>query len=223
MARALLGCALVASALTGCATSPPADTASVGATPDETGTLPGLPAPGATIDPGAGAVEQVELTAQDEVALIVPADPDEGEQATIDGVLAGLAPATTSTTVVDVQAEPGDDGIAAAADAGPALVVVVGPTALDAVDRVSAGRLERQFLIVGAQLPEPTANVTAVIWPGADQRGAAGAAGAAGTSGESAVADTEAARAAGEAAVTRGVGAALGGGAGFVYALDGEG
>lgn len=59
-----------------------------------------------------------------------------------------------------------DAAITAEAD----LIVVVGADALDAVDRESAQRLDQRFLILGAQLPEPTENVTAVIWSGADAR-----------------------------------------------------
>ncbi|RMI09084.1 BMP family ABC transporter substrate-binding protein [Cellulomonas triticagri] len=60
--------------------------------------------------------------------------------------------------------------LVAAADAEPDVVVVVGADLVDALDRVSSQRLGQQFLVVGAQLPEPTANVTAVVWPGADAR-----------------------------------------------------
>jgi hypothetical protein len=55
------------------------------------------------------------------------------------------------------------------------VLVVLGGSLASALDRVSAANLGQQFLIVGAQLPEPTENVTAVIWPGADTRGGDGA------------------------------------------------
>jgi hypothetical protein len=55
------------------------------------------------------------------------------------------------------------------------VVVILGGSLASALDRVSAANLGQQFLILGAQLPEPTENVTAVVWPGADTRGGDGA------------------------------------------------
>lgn len=55
---------------------------------------------------------------------------------------------------------------AAAADAD--VVVVVGTALLASLDSASAQLLDQQFLVIGGQLPEPTENVTAVVWSGAD-------------------------------------------------------
>ena len=62
-------------------------------------------------------------------------------------------------------------GIVAAMDAGPDLVVAVGADLVDPLALVSASHLDRQFLLLGAELPEPTGNVTAVDWTGASFRG----------------------------------------------------
>jgi len=63
------------------------------------------------------------------------------------------------------------DGIVEAMDLGPDLVICAGHALVDALALVTASHLDRQFLLIGAQLPEPTVNVTAAIWPGASSRG----------------------------------------------------
>lgn len=69
-----------------------------------------------------------------------------------------------------------DGALAAAIDADPDLVVGVGEGVVDAFSFETAQRLDRDFLLLGAQLAEPTANVTAVIWEGATSRGSAASA-----------------------------------------------
>jgi hypothetical protein len=63
------------------------------------------------------------------------------------------------------------DGIVEAMDLRPDLVICAGNTLVDALALVTASYLDQQFLVVGAQLPEPTVNVTAAIWRGASSRG----------------------------------------------------
>jgi hypothetical protein len=63
------------------------------------------------------------------------------------------------------------DGIVEAMDLRPDLVICAGHALVDALALVTASHLDRQFLVVGAQLPEPTVNVTAAIWRGASSRG----------------------------------------------------
>jgi hypothetical protein len=53
----------------------------------------------------------------------------------------------------------------------PDLIISAGNALVDPLTVVSAGHLDRQFLVVGAELAEPTANVTAAIWDGASFRG----------------------------------------------------
>src|SRR5207237_745535 len=59
------------------------------------------------------------------------------------------------------------DGIVQAMDLRPDLVICAGNELVDALALVTASHLDQQFLVVGAQLPEPTVNVTAAIWRGA--------------------------------------------------------
>jgi hypothetical protein len=63
------------------------------------------------------------------------------------------------------------EGIVEAMELGPDLIVSTGAELVDPLAVVSASHLDRQFLIVGAQLPEPTGNVTAAVWDRAASRG----------------------------------------------------
>jgi hypothetical protein len=63
------------------------------------------------------------------------------------------------------------DGIVEAIDLEPDLVICAGHALVDPLALVTASHLDQQFLVVGAQLPEPTVNVTAAIWRGASSRG----------------------------------------------------
>jgi hypothetical protein len=53
----------------------------------------------------------------------------------------------------------------------PDLIISAGNALIDPLTVVSASHLDRQFLVLGAELAEPTANVTAAIWNGASFRG----------------------------------------------------
>ncbi len=72
---------------------------------------------------------------------------------------------------------PDEDGVDAALtsalDSDADLVIGLGDGVVDVFSLLTAQWLDQQFLIVGAQLAEPTENVTAVIWPGATSRGSA--------------------------------------------------
>lgn len=83
--------------------------------------------------------------------------------------------------LTEFRAEGGSDGarekaLRAAIDAEPDVIIGLGEGSVDTFDTESAQWLDRQFLIVGAQLAEPTANVTAVVWSGATSRGSAASA-----------------------------------------------
>lgn len=53
----------------------------------------------------------------------------------------------------------------------PDLVISAGNDLIDPLALVTASHLDQQFLIVGAEVAEPTSNVTAVDWAGASFRG----------------------------------------------------
>jgi hypothetical protein len=98
--------------------------------------------------------------------------------------------------------EKGEDPVGAALDraldARPDLIVGLGDGVVDVFSFESAQLLDQQFLVVGAQLAEPTGNVTAVVWDGATSRGSA-----AGSDGE--LADTSITEDRGEDALEAGL------------------
>ncbi|MFD9001435.1 hypothetical protein ACFV0T_10760 [Streptomyces sp. NPDC059582] len=61
--------------------------------------------------------------------------------------------------------------ITRAMDMHPDLVVSAGNDLIDPLAAVTPNHLAQQFLVVGAELAEPTQNVTAVDWSGASFRG----------------------------------------------------
>jgi hypothetical protein len=73
-----------------------------------------------------------------------------------------------------VVATSGDDLLDATSEAitrKPDLVISVGNALVDALAAITPGVLRQQFLVVGAEVAEPTANVTAADWTGAGFRG----------------------------------------------------
>jgi hypothetical protein len=83
--------------------------------------------------------------------------------------------ATTHGASLTLLTARGDDEVEQRIDeavaATPDLVVGVGDGVVDVFSLITAQYLETDFLLVGSQLPEPTHNVTAVTWPGAEFRG----------------------------------------------------
>jgi basic membrane lipoprotein Med (substrate-binding protein (PBP1-ABC) superfamily) len=61
--------------------------------------------------------------------------------------------------------------ITKAIDLAPDLIINAGNDLIDPLAMVTPNHLDQQFLVVGAELAEPTANVTAADWTGASFRG----------------------------------------------------
>ncbi|WP_156316481.1 hypothetical protein [Leucobacter japonicus] len=127
-------------------------------------------APGATLD--ARSLGQIpESTADWHVVVISSGDTD--SQIVSDALLR-LAPEHLAS--VDVRTtDRADESLAhllgdPATTARPDLIVGIGPATAGAFDLLSAANLDQQFLMLGTQLAEPTDNVTAAVWPGADER-----------------------------------------------------
>ncbi|GIG27393.1 hypothetical protein [Cellulomonas denverensis] len=104
-------------------------------------------------------------------------------------------------------------GIAEAVGMGADLIVSVGDDLVDPLAVVSPNHLDQQFLVVGAEIAEPTANVTAVDWTGAAYRGEG--LGAASDHDPATFTPERSAR-----AIRAGVGAVLGGLTGIVVWID---
>jgi hypothetical protein len=69
--------------------------------------------------------------------------------------------------------EPGQfiSRISTAMGMAPDLIISAGNELVDPLTTVTANHLDQQFLVVGAELAEPTENVTAADWTGASFRG----------------------------------------------------
>ncbi|MGC4866013.1 hypothetical protein ACLQ3B_11360 [Micromonospora sp. DT53] len=74
-------------------------------------------------------------------------------------------------TIVVGNAHDAVPNIAKAMEMGPDLIVSAGNDLIDGLALVTPNHLDEKFLVVGAELAEPTHNVTAVDWDGASFRG----------------------------------------------------
>jgi len=167
IALAILSLAL----LSGCAS----DWSRPGPAPTPIGALaPGFvptptPTPEATIDPVAGSWDDVRASPGMRVVLLTAGE-DAPTRALADAVRGWAGEDQADLRTVTVDGSP-IDAIVTALDMRADLIVGVGNDLIDPLTVVSANHLDQQFLVVGAELPEPTANVTAVDWAGASFRG----------------------------------------------------
>jgi hypothetical protein len=129
------------------------------------------PAPGATITPRPGSWDSVHPPAGYRVVLLTAGD--DAATATLSTAVTEWAAAehVSLKKVTVTEPDRAIDGIVEAMELGPDLILSAGAGLVDPLAVVTASHLDRQFLIVGAQLPEPTGNVTAAIWHGASSRG----------------------------------------------------
>ncbi|MBD3943438.1 BMP family ABC transporter substrate-binding protein [Microbacterium sp. NEAU-LLC] len=174
--RALSATAAVAAlvlSLTGCATddwSTPRAQPTIVGTP-AAGFLPATaPSPEATVTPEDGSWNGVSPSAGYRVVLLTS-----GSDATT-GVLNTAVAEWASdegASLRTVAAEESDPipAIVDAMDMNPDLIVSTGEALVDALALVSPNHLDVSFLVLGAELAEPTYNVTSVDWTGAGFRG----------------------------------------------------
>jgi hypothetical protein len=129
------------------------------------------PPPEGMIRPKPGSWDAVHPPAGYRVVLLT-AD-DDGPTATLVTAVKQWADAegVTLETVMVTGPEGFVGGIVQAMARRPDLVICAGHALVDALALVTASHLDQQFLVVGAQLPEPTVNVTSAIWRGASSRG----------------------------------------------------
>jgi hypothetical protein len=129
------------------------------------------PAPGATLTPRPGSWDSVHPPQGYRVVLLTAGD--DAATTTLSTAVTEWATAedVSLKTVTVTEPDRAIDGIVEAMELGPDLIVSAGAELVDPLAVVTASHLDRQFLIVGAQLPEPTGNVTAAIWHGASSRG----------------------------------------------------
>lgn len=128
------------------------------------------PAPESTITPAPGSWSAVHPPEDYRVVLLTTGD---------DAPTKTLVTAVTSwakTEKADLRtiiADPANPvpAIGEAVGLRPDLVVTAGDGLVDPLALVTANHLDQQFLVVGAELAEPTGNVTAADWSGASFRG----------------------------------------------------
>lgn len=129
------------------------------------------PSPEATITPAPGSWDAASVPANMRL-IIVSAQSDPAALVLIDAVTAWAAEHAARVSTLSAP-DPGglDAALSEAVGSAPDLVVGLGSGVVDVFSLETSQFLDQQFLVLGAQLAEPTENVTAVIWPGADFRG----------------------------------------------------
>jgi hypothetical protein len=129
------------------------------------------PAPEATITPRPGSWDGVHPSKGYRVVLLTAGE-DRPTRTLVGAVTSWAEQEDVSLETVTAN-DPGGhiSGISRAIDLAPDLVVCAGDTLVDPLALVTPSHLDQQFLVIGAQLAEPTANVTAADWTGASFRG----------------------------------------------------
>jgi hypothetical protein len=130
------------------------------------------PAPEATVTPAPGSWDDVAPPSGYRVVLLSPGGPSAQTETLVDAV--GSWAEAEDVTVVPVVAETADDrlpSVAAAVGEHADLVISVGDEMVDPIAAISPSALHQQFLVLGAEIAEPTSNVTAADWTGAGFRG----------------------------------------------------
>ncbi|WP_246244844.1 hypothetical protein [Amycolatopsis pithecellobii] len=174
--RLLVAGALAAIAVLGGGCSSADDWSAPHTKPSAIGTLgPGFvtasPTPEATVTPGPGSWDGVRPSPGYRVVLLTAGD-DPQTTALVRAVTdwAGSEEVSLKT----VKATKPDELVPSVSQAiglAPDLVISAGHDLIDPLALVTANHLDRQFLVIGAELAEPTANVTAADWTGASFRG----------------------------------------------------
>ncbi|MDP9792832.1 hypothetical protein J2S43_001344 [Catenuloplanes nepalensis] len=127
------------------------------------------PTPAGTVTPVPGSWSQVHPS-EDYRVVLLTAGTDGPATAVIGAIEAWADAEDVDLRTVDADAHH-VDGIVEAIEMRPDLIVSAGNDLIDALAVVTASHLDQQFLVVGAELPEPTGNVTSVGWTGASFRG----------------------------------------------------
>jgi hypothetical protein len=148
------------------------------AKPSAVGTLgPGFfdpaapPAPEATITPRPGSWDGIHPSKGYRVVLLTAGA--DAQTKTLVSAVTKWAAEENVDLKTEAATEPGQfiPRISRAIDLGPDLIISAGNNLVDPLALVTPNHLDQQFLVVGAELAEPTANVTAADWTGASFRG----------------------------------------------------
>jgi hypothetical protein len=173
------------------------------------------PPPGGTMTPSPGSWSGVTVPAGYRIALIATDDSVPARH--LHSAVAAWAAAHGVRVTVVPAHDPASylAAIQKAIDLQPDLVVGAGDPLADPLSLVSASWLNQKFLLLGAELAEPTSNVTAAVWKGTTARGGGSGTGNAWRYDPSTFTVERARR-----ALDAGVAAVLRGYAGFVVRVD---
>ena len=131
----------------------------------------GPPRPETTITPRPDSWEAVHPSEGYRVVLLTAGD-DEATGTLVDAVRDWAKDETVSLkTVTATDPHHYVDRIDRAVKMEPDLIIAAGNELVDPLAMVSANHLDQPFLVIGAELAEPTHNVTAADWTGASFRG----------------------------------------------------
>jgi hypothetical protein len=174
--QAVTTLAVIAVAVSGCNSSD--DWSRPHAVPTPVGTLgPGFvdptvtPSPEATITPSPGSWEGVHPPKDYRVVLLTSGD-DAPTKTLVTAVQDWAQQEKVSLKTVNATSpDQYLDKTAEAMNLKPDLIVAAGNNLIDPLATVTPHHLDQQFLVVGAELAEPTENVTAADWTGASFRG----------------------------------------------------
>jgi hypothetical protein len=170
-------CALLLTAILLCACGAD-DWSGPHAKPKAIGTLgPGFidpskpPTPEATITPRPGSWDGVHPSRGMRVVLLTAGS--DRETRTLTGAVTKWSEQedVSLKTVTAADSHQLVPSIRRAMDLEPDLIISAGNELVDPLALVTASHLDQQFLVIGAELAEPTYNVTAANWPGASFRG----------------------------------------------------
>jgi hypothetical protein len=130
---------------------------------------PAPPAPESTVTPRPGSWDGVHPSKGYRVVLLSSADDPPARRL----VVAVTNWAEQEQVSLETVTATGQfiSAIGRAIELSPDLVICVGNDLVDPLALVTASHLDQQFLVIGAELAEPTENVTAADWTGASFRG----------------------------------------------------
>jgi hypothetical protein len=129
------------------------------------------PAPESTVTPRPGSWDAIHPSKGYRVVLLT-AGKDAQTRTLVSAVTKWAEEEHVSLRTVTATA-PGEfiSRISGAIGQRPDLIISAGNDLIDPLALVTPNHLDQQFLVVGAELAEPTANVTATDWTGASFRG----------------------------------------------------
>jgi hypothetical protein len=129
------------------------------------------PAPEATITPRPGSWDGVQPSKGYRVVLLTAGE--DLPTRTLVGAVTRWAEQEHVSLKTVAAADPDQfvSRISRAIDLAPDLIISAGNALVDPLALVTPNHLDQQFLVIGAELAEPTQNVTATDWTGASFRG----------------------------------------------------